>query len=89
MPASLGIFLRDVGQTIVIITTVLMFLSPVSYPVTPVPEGFCPFMMANPLTLIIEHAREVLIWGYLPNWTGLGGYTLVAVAISRAGYGWF
>jgi ABC-type polysaccharide/polyol phosphate export permease len=29
--------------------------------VTPVPEGFCPFMMVNPLTLIIEHAREVLI----------------------------
>jgi len=61
MPASLGIFLRDVGQTIVIMTTALMFLSAVSYPVTPVPEGFCPLIMVNPLTLIIEHAREVLI----------------------------
>ena len=89
MPASLDIFLRDVGQTIVIITTVLMFLSPVSYPVTPVPEGFCSFMMANPLTFIIDQAREELIWGRMPNWTGLGGYTLVAVAIARAGYGWF
>ncbi len=40
MLASLGVFLRDVGQTIGIITTVLMFLSPVFYPVTAVPERF-------------------------------------------------
>ena len=89
MLASLGVFLRDVGQTIVIITTVLMFLSPVFYPVTAVPERFRPFIMANPLTFIIEQAREVLIWGHLPNWMGLGGYTLAAAAIAWAGYAWF
>jgi lipopolysaccharide transport system permease protein len=89
MLASLGVFLRDVGQTIVIITTVLMFLSPVFYPVTAVPERFRPFIMANPLTFIIEQAREVLIWGHLPNWLGLGAYTLAAVAIAWAGYAWF
>lgn len=89
MLASLGVFLRDVGQTIGIITTVLMFLSPVFYPVTAVPERFRPFIMANPLTFIIEQAREVLIWGHLPNWTGLGGYTLAATAIAWAGYAWF
>ena len=89
MLASLGVFLRDVGQTIGIITTVLMFLSPVFYPVTAVPERFRPFIMANPLTFIIEQAREVLIWGRLPDWTGLGIYTLVATAIAWAGYAWF
>ena len=89
MLASLGVFLRDVGQTIGIITTVLMFLSPVFYPVTAVPERFRPFIMANPLTFIIEQAREVLIWGRLPNWLGLGAYTLAAVAIAWAGYAWF
>jgi lipopolysaccharide transport system permease protein len=87
--ASLGVFLRDVGQTIAIITTVLMFLSPVFYPVTAVPERFRPFLMANPLTFIIEQAREVLIWGHLPNWIGLGAYTLTAVVIAWAGYAWF
>jgi lipopolysaccharide transport system permease protein len=89
MLASLGVFLRDVGQTISIITTVLMFLSPVFYPVTAVPEKFRPFIMANPLTFIIEQAREVLIWGHLPNWMGLGGYTLVATVVAWAGYAWF
>lgn len=89
MLASLGVFLRDVGQTIGIITSVMMFLSPVFYPVTALPEEFRPWLMANPLTFIIEQAREVLIWGRLPNWTGLGGYTLAAAAIAWAGYAWF
>ena len=89
MLASLGVFLRDVGQTIGIITTVLMFLSPVFYPVAAVPERFRPFIMANPLTFIIEQAREVLIWGRSPDWSGLGIYTLAAAVVAWAGYAWF
>jgi lipopolysaccharide transport system permease protein len=89
MLASLGVFLRDVGQFVSIITTVLMFLSPVFYPVSAVPENARAVIMANPLTFIIEQAREVLIWGHLPNWSGLGGYTLMATAIAWAGYAWF
>ncbi len=87
--AAMGVYLRDVGQTIGIITTVLMFLSPVFYPVTAVPERFRVFIMANPLTFIIEQTREVLIWGHLPNWAGLGIYTLAATIIAWAGYALF
>ena len=89
MLASVGVFLRDVGQTIGIITTVLMFLSPVFYPATAVPERFRPFIMANPLTFIIEQSREVLIWGHLPNWMGLGIYIAFATVIAWAGFAWF
>jgi lipopolysaccharide transport system permease protein len=89
MLASLGVFLRDVGQTIGIITTVMMFLSPVFYPVTALPEEFRPWLMANPLTFIIEQAREVLIWGRLPDWAGLGVYTLAATVVAWVGYAWF
>jgi len=89
MLASLGVFLRDVGQTIGLITTIMMFLSPVFYPVTALPEEFRPWLMANPLTFIIEQAREVLIWGHLPNWTGLSIYTLVAIVVAWLGYAWF
>lgn len=89
MLASLGVFLRDVGQTIGIITTVMLFLAPVFYPVTALPEEMRPWIMANPLTFIIEQAREVLIWGRLPDWAGLGIYTLVATAVAWAGYAWF
>lgn len=89
MLASLGVFLRDVGQTIGIVTMVMMFLAPVFYPVTALPEEFRPWLMANPITFIIEQAREVLIWGRLPDWSGLSLYTLAAIAIAWAGYAWF
>ena len=89
MLASLGVFLRDVGHTIAIITMVMMFLAPVFYPVTALPEEFRPWLMANPITFIIEQAREVLIWGRLPDWSGLSLYTLAAIAIAWAGYAWF
>jgi lipopolysaccharide transport system permease protein len=89
MLASLGVFLRDVGQTIGIVTTVLMFLAPVFYPVTALPEEFRPWLMANPLTFIIEQARDVLIWGRVPDCSGLGAYTVVAIATTWLGYVWF
>ncbi len=89
MLASLGVFLRDVGQTIGIITTVMMFLAPVFFPVTALPEAMRPWIMANPLTFIIEQAREVLIWGHMPNWAGLGIYTLIATLTAWTGYAWF
>lgn len=87
--ASLGVFVRDVGQTIGIVTMVMMFLSPVFYPISALPERIQPWLMVNPLTFIIEEARAVLIWGRLPDWMGLGIYTLIAVAVAWVGYMWF
>lgn len=89
MLASLGVFLRDVGQTIGIITTVMMFLAPVFYPITALPEEFRLWLLANPITFIIEQARGILIWGQMPNWTGLGGYSVVASIVAWMGYSWF
>ena len=87
--AAIGVFLRDVGQTIGIITTVLMFLSPIFYPITAVPERFQAYIMANPLTFIIEQSREVLVSGHTPEWQGLGIYTLGATLIAWAGFALF
>jgi len=87
--ASIGVFLRDVAQTIGIVTTVMMFLSPVFFPVASLPEAYRPIIMANPLTFIIEQSREVLIWGNPPNWAGLFFYTLAATVIAWSGYAWF
>jgi len=89
MLAAVGVFLRDVSQTVGLITTILMFLSPVFYPVSAVPERFRPFIMANPLTFVIEQAREVVVWGHLPNLVGLGVYTTLAILIAWSGYFFF
>ena len=87
--ASLGVFLRDIAQPIGLIMTVLLFASPVFYPLTALPEFIRPWLMLNPLTFVIEQARAVLIFGQWPNWTGLAIYSLASVAIAWMGYAWF
>ncbi len=87
--ASLGVFVRDVGQTTAIITTVLMFLSPVFFPVSALPEKFQIWIMLNPLTFMIEQARDVLIWGKLPDWIGLLIYFIFSLLVAWLGYVFF
>lgn len=89
MLASIGVYLRDVSQTVGIITTIMLFLSPVFYPVSALPERLRPFMHANPLTFVIEQTREVIIWGRGPDWQGLGVYAVCAVLVAWAGFGCF
>jgi lipopolysaccharide transport system permease protein len=86
MLASIGVYLRDVSQTIGIITTIMMFLSPVFYPVAALPERLRPLMHLNPLTFIIEQSRDVMIWGRLPDWQGLGAYTACALLVAWIGF---
>lgn len=87
--ASLGVFLRDIGQTTALLTTVLLFLSPVFYPLSALPESLRPFIQANPLTFIIEQMRQVLLAGTQPDWAGLLLYLLVALLVAWGGYAWF
>ena len=89
MLASLGVFIRDVNQTIGIVVTVALFLSPVFYPITALPEQYRYLLMLNPITFIIEQARDVLIWGRMPDWGGLGLYLLLAVSVAWLGFAWF
>ncbi|CDM22491.1 O-antigen export system permease protein RfbD [Castellaniella defragrans 65Phen] len=83
--AALGVYLRDIAQLMGLVTMILMFLSPVFYPVAKLPERFHVFFHLNPLTLIIEQARVVTLSGGMPNLPALGLYTLVALAVAWAG----
>jgi lipopolysaccharide transport system permease protein len=87
--ASLGVFVRDIGQVTGVLATALLFLSPVFFPVSALPDFMQPWMHLNPLTFIIEQVREVLIWGRLPNWTGLLKYLAGAGAVAWFGFFWF
>ncbi len=87
--ASLGVYLRDTGHTIGIVTTVMLFVSTVFFPLSALPEKYHPFIMANPLTFIINQSREVLVFGNWPNWTGLTIYMLLATIVAWIGYSWF
>jgi len=87
--ASLGVFVRDLGQVMGIVVNVLLFVSPVFFPIESLPVQIRPWVMLNPLSFIIEQTRAVLLWGRLPDFAGLGLYTVAAAVVAWAGYAWF
>jgi lipopolysaccharide transport system permease protein len=86
---SLGVFLRDVSQFIGTIITLLMFMTPIFYPVTALPDEFRQWIYLNPITLVIEQARDVLYWGKRPDFSLLGIYTLASAIVAWLGFAWF
>ncbi len=87
--SSVGVYLRDISQVVGLSCTMLMFLSPVFYPVSALPERFQRVLYLNPLTLVIEQLRGVLLFGRMPGLTGLVLFGLAAVAVSWLCLVWF
>jgi lipopolysaccharide transport system permease protein len=87
--ASLGVYLRDIIQPIGLLSTILLFSSPVFYPASALPDFIQPWLLLNPLTFPIEQSRAVLIVGVPPNVPGLLIYTVISVAIALLGNAWF
>jgi lipopolysaccharide transport system permease protein len=87
--ASLGVYMRDISQMTGVIATAMLFLSSAIVPVETLPEKYQIIFSLNPLTYIINQARWVAIWGHMPNFVGLGIYTLGSLCFAYAGYAWF
>lgn len=87
--SSLGVFLRDVGQMIGLVITVLMFLTPIFYPTSSLPETYQALMYLNPLTAPIEMVRGLLYWGKIPVFIDLMAYILGSITVAALGFAWF
>jgi lipopolysaccharide transport system permease protein len=87
--SATGVFLRDISQLTGILTTVLLFLSPVFYSVSALPQPYRLFFYVNPLTIIIEELREMILWGKIPDMPGLLVSFLSGLAVLWMGFWWF
>lgn len=87
--SSLGVYLRDVSQFIVLLTSVLMFVSPIFYPLSALPEKYRLFLMLNPLSITIEQARAALFWGQWPSLYTTGLYFCLSLLVAWLGFAWF
>lgn len=87
--AATGVFLRDINQVTGLITSVFLFVSPIFYPLSILPPKIQSLAMLNPLTLIIEESRKVLLFGEMPDWAALGIYSLLALTTAWGGFWWF
>ncbi|MDR5804191.1 MULTISPECIES: ABC transporter permease [unclassified Caballeronia] len=87
--AALGVYLRDVAQITGVITTTLMFLTPIFFPASAVPEQFQILFLINPLASIIELARNALIWGKSPDPFMCSYLIASSVAVAWLGFACF
>jgi lipopolysaccharide transport system permease protein len=87
--AATSVFLRDLGQITGFLSTALLFLSPIFYPLSALPENLQPLALANPLTFIIEQSRRVILQGQMPDLQGWAIYMAVSLLIAWLGYAWF
>ena len=87
--ASIGIYLRDLGHIVRLFTTALLFLSPIFYPASRVPERFQAYYTLNPFGHLLEMSKGVLFYEKAPDPTLLGACLAGSWAFSWLGYMWF
>ena len=87
--SSLGVYIRDIAQVIGLATTALLFLSPIFYPRTAIPESARGIAAWNPIAAQVEAMRDVLLWGRMPDPMT---YTIAIIAgwlFAWLGLAWF
>jgi len=87
--ASLGVFLRDIAQGVSLVLMAWMYMTPIIYPESIVPQQYRWLIELNPFTTLVRSYRRIFLDGQNPDWTGLLYLTLVALVVFVFGYWWF
>ena len=87
--ASLGVFLRDIAQGITLLLMAWMYLTPIIYPESIVPDRFRSLIDFNPFTALVRNYRRIFLDGLPPDWPGLLYFTFFALILFLFGYWWF
>jgi lipopolysaccharide transport system permease protein len=84
--AGFTVFVRDIPQTLGVILNIWMYLTPIIYPATAIPEGWRDWIFwLNPLTAIVEMNRDLIIGGEIKHWGEWGSSLLIALVIFMSG----
>lgn len=83
------VYLPDFRHAVSPVVTLLMFLSPVLFPLSSIPQGYRFLVYMNPITVPVEQLRAVLIRAELPDFWLLGQYAAIALVVAWLGYVWF
>lgn len=83
--AAAGVYLRDIAQITPVLSMMLLFLSSAMMPVENVPDAYRWVFEWNPLTPIIDQARNVMLWDRMPDWSELGWYLAGALVVMYGG----
>lgn len=83
--ASLGPFIGDISEAMRLLLRILFYGTPITYPLSMVPQPYRDLMWLNPLTSIVELLRIPLVFGQAPSltvWFGLAAATTLLGILS-------
>jgi len=83
--AALQVFVKDVEHVLMPLLMMLMYLTPILYPLTLVPEGIRPWVAANPFNWVVSRLRDGLLEGRLSLQSSDALAVAIAVALFVAG----
>lgn len=87
--SALGVYLRDIGQIVGLLTTVLMFMSPVFYPASALPESMRWISVLNPIAVTIGQVRMVTLEGAWPHADVLLLNMVISLVLCVLAFKWF
>jgi len=83
--ASLQVFIRDVEHVLMPVLMILMYLTPILYPLTMVPEQLRPWVAVNPFGWLVARLRDCLLDGSLALQWGDGVALATALSLFAVG----
>jgi ABC-type polysaccharide/polyol phosphate export permease len=83
--STLNVFFRDMQNLVQIFVMIALYLSPIFYPLTSVPETFRPFVLLNPMVPVVLGYQNIFYYGKWPNWIELSLALVVALAVYAFG----
>lgn len=84
--AALGVYLRDLSQVVGFLALTLLFMSPVFYPASAVPEQWRFVIAMNPIATIMEMSRGVLLFGRWPSGAALASVWGLGMLVAWIGF---
>jgi lipopolysaccharide transport system permease protein len=83
--AALQVFIKDIEHILMPVLMILMYLTPILYPLSLVPDGMKPWVAANPFGYLVNRLRDALLDGKLALAWGDAVAVVVAVALFLGG----
>lgn len=83
--AALSVYFRDLVPAVSLLTTFILFTSPIFYPESAVPDELQWVMKVNPVAVALGQSKAVLFAGVMPDWTTFGTYLAAASVVLIVG----
>lgn len=87
--AGSNLLYRDIQYLLTLLLTLWLYLTPIIYPADMVPERYRLIFQLNPMAVIVNAYRQVVLGAAAPNFLGLGVALLVSLLVLVLGFTYF